>query len=97
MATNDRPRRRTLLHGWDESWHLQASKETGSKMKHWRNDGGEDSIVLDTGEGPSVVSITVRDDSVEFRECCDNFYHVELSRDDAIEALREAIAWIESQ
>ena len=34
---------------------------------------------------------------VTFREECDRWFSVGLTKEDAIEALREAIAWIEAQ
>lgn len=68
-------------------------------MKFWKPNkqvGPQDKeLLLDDEYSCRVLSITKADDgSICFRERCDQYFSMELSRDQAIDALQEAIAWI---
>ena len=63
----------------------------------WRIDTGE----FDDGKkklilGERIVSIGVYGDTVRFREECDGYFCIHVSKEDAIKLLTEAIEYINS-
>lgn len=70
-------------------WAVQAT-ETGH--------GPQGIVLLKGEESARVVSLRrVERGRVQIMEECDGFFSVTLSPDDAKQALREAIAWIDGQ
>ena len=68
-------------------------------MEYWKKviDGGQynnDGIELIGKDNDNVVSIGFEDGEVKFSEECDGYYSILMSKQDAIKALEEAIAWI---
>lgn len=71
-------------------------------MVHWKKvkDGYEynaDGITLIGKEFDRIMSIGIEDGSVKFVEECDGYYSTHMSKQDAINALKEAIEWIEEE
>lgn len=75
-------------------------------MKHWiegktRTGYGPNGIKLvlapsDYGDDRILSLAKGADGKVTFREECDGYYSATASKDVAVEALREAIAWIDA-
>jgi hypothetical protein len=67
------------------------------KIKHWRlsdnfyhnHDG--DGIYID-----GVLSICFDEGKIRFTELCDSYFFKHMNKQEAVEALQEAIDWIES-
>jgi hypothetical protein len=74
------------------------------KMKYWIKNNRIFGISLknpfiknDSNEG-RVISITVQESGfVDFYEGCDHFFNIELTKEEAIEALEEAISYIKKE
>jgi len=68
-------------------------------MKFWKTEElgfGETVIILGDDEG--VFSVRkMPGGEIEFREECDGMYSVKFSKEDALKAVDELRAWIESQ
>ena len=68
------------------------------ELEHWMegiNQDHENALILSRGHTDRVISIRIDEcGMVEFRENCDGFFFAEFSKDEAINALNEAIEWI---
>jgi hypothetical protein len=69
-------------------------------MKHWKEvkDGenyNNNGISLIGEDNDNVLSIGEEDGQVKFSEECDGYYSILMLKEDAINALYEAIFWIE--
>ena len=58
--------------------------------------GGVGLLLLD-GRSNQVLSLQKVGDNIKFTEECDGFFHVTVSKEDAIQALLEAIAWVKEE
>ena len=57
---------------------------------------GEKGLILLDGDFDHIVSLVKRPDGqIVFQEECDGYFTVAMSKDDAKQALREALAWID--
>jgi len=73
-------------------------------MKYWKSYNERDStnsINLINPDGDiysRILSLSImKNKKIRFMEKCDNYFHVLASKDEAIEILQEAIAWIKKQ
>ena len=58
---------------------------------------GEQGLILLDGESDRIVSLVKSaDGQIVFQEECDRYFTVSMSKDDAKQALREALAWIDA-
>ena len=69
-------------------------------MKYWKYDEREkDYYMADGGSGNNdglrVFSLKLIKDTVRFTECCDGWYTNEMSKEQAINALREMADFLE--
>lgn len=74
------------------------------KLKHWSNGNtecgyGDTGIVLLDENEYDVFSISKDVDTGNFlvREECDGYYYAEFTKEELLDAMREAINWIELQ
>lgn len=66
-------------------------------MKHWKESKNQLSgkIILSDGDSDMVLSLKKEETGViRFREECDKYFFISMSKEDAIKALEEAIEWI---
>jgi hypothetical protein len=74
-------------------------------MKYWNNKKtrwgnkltGNEKITLIDGsfdDWGRILSIKEKDGKIRFREECDSYFSLEVSKEQAIEILKEAIDWI---
>ena len=55
-------------------------------------------ISLKDDDGGRILSISVEDDGlITFGEACDYYFSVSMPKEDAKQALREALAWLEGR
>lgn len=78
---------------------IENRRNQMSEMKHWTVNGDEISLhdenfPDDANEISSLIKID--DDKIEFRDGSDGWFAVTKSKEEAIEALEEAIAWIKA-
>jgi hypothetical protein len=62
-------------------------------MKHWKVMRGKPSIAFK--RDTQVISIRIEEDKVVFTEGYASNFNVQMTKQEAIEALQEAIGWIE--
>ena len=60
----------------------------------WDSLDGPGIVLHDQDDSYAVISISKRGDMIRFYEECDGYYCVELSPDDAVRVLEEAIEYI---
>jgi hypothetical protein len=69
-------------------------------MKHWRNNKrgfyDKDTPGIHIPEARVLSIYKLSDGSINFREDCDEYFSVTLSKEQAKELLLEALEWIES-
>ena len=69
------------------------------EYKFWEvtDKGGRICLIDTENECASVFSISAYNDFVKIEEDCDNYYRSELSYEEAIAALEEAIAFLKTK
>lgn len=66
-------------------------------LTKWTEESPIEIRLTSTDHGQRVLAIAVQEDGhVEFYELCDECFGISMTREDAILALQEAIAWIEA-
>ena len=58
------------------------------------NGYGKKGIILEDGDIDRVISLCKEDGKIVFREECDGYFSVEMTKEEAIIALEEAIQWV---
>jgi len=68
-------------------------------MKHWtiEKSTSHELLTLNDGANNRVIGIETYSDTVLFIELCDQYFSLEMSKDEAICALEEAIKYIEKK
>ncbi len=67
-----------------------------TKWKIGRNEYGDTALILLDGNMDRIVSLAKNEaGSVTFREECDGYFNTMMSKDDAKQALLEALEWID--
>lgn len=67
-------------------------------MKHWEIrsfDGNDNNVELAHEDGDRVLFVSKMDNgNIRFTEACDEYFYVEMSKNEAVEAINELCDWI---
>jgi hypothetical protein len=75
-----------------------SNKVKGGKMKYWEEKKNKISL-KDTDEEywTRIFSIKKENEEIRFREECASYFFVQMKKQEAIDALQEAIDWIKDE
>lgn len=66
-----------------------------TKTSRWGQHNDNKISLVDHDNDPRIMSIKVTDNNVRFREECDGYFSIDMTIEDAKQALKDAIAFIE--